>query len=67
MSFGHERLDVYRAAIQYVVGIDPDADSDSDPETDRGRTSRCSRRGAERTTGSVERRAARLNAGSQAA
>ena len=36
MSCGHERLDVYRSAIEYVatVGIDPDSDSDSDPETE---------------------------------
>ena len=36
ISCGHERLDVYRSAIEYVatVGIDPDSDSDSDPETE---------------------------------
>lgn len=49
MSFGHERLDVYRrgytvreeAVEDGTVGIDPDADSDSDPETERGLTSCC--------------------------
>ena len=36
ISCGHERLDVYRSAIEYVatVGIDPDSDSDSNPETE---------------------------------
>src|SRR5262249_34442704 len=43
-----------------VVGIDPDSDSDSDPETDRGRTSRCSRRAPRRRTDNgSHRRAAR--------
>ncbi len=42
MGFGHERLDVYRAAIEYVVReeqteyeasrIDTDSDTDSDTE-----------------------------------
>ena len=43
MSFGHERLDVYRAAVEYVSvreesaehaagGVDTDTDTDSDPE-----------------------------------
>ncbi len=40
MSFGHERRDAYRAAIEYVgweyrlyggAGIDPDAYPDPDP------------------------------------
>ena len=36
ISFGHERLDVYRAMIEYVgaytAGIDPDTDTDPDTE-----------------------------------
>ena len=35
MSFGHERLDVYRVAIEAAdyakAGIDSDTDADSDP------------------------------------
>jgi hypothetical protein len=35
MGFGHEKLDVYRAAIEYVawvysVDIDPDSDTDTE-------------------------------------
>jgi hypothetical protein len=40
MGFGHETLDVYRAAIEYVAGVysvDIDPDPDSDPDTDRNR------------------------------
>lgn len=42
MSFGHERLDDYRAATKTrseytAVRIDPDSDSDSDPERQKGR------------------------------
>ena len=49
MSFGHERLDVYRAAIEYVgwgvaeepadyakAGIDSDTEADSDPVGTQG-------------------------------
>jgi hypothetical protein len=37
MGFGHEKMDVYRAAIEYVAwvySVDIDPDSDSDPDTD---------------------------------
>ncbi len=38
MEFGHEKLDVYRAAIEYVAWVYPvDIDPDSDPDTDRSR------------------------------
>jgi hypothetical protein len=39
MAFGHEKTDVYRAAIEHVAmeeyrtkQIDPDTDTDPDPE-----------------------------------
>ena len=53
MSFGHERLDVCRAAIEYVVaeepadyakaGIDSETDADSDPVGTQG--GQCARPG----------------------
>jgi hypothetical protein len=45
MGFGHEKLDVCRAAIEYVawvysVDIDPDTDSDPDAEGNQEQTDR---------------------------
>ena len=41
-----------------AVGIDPDADADSDPETNERLTSRCSRRGPRRDSDNGKRRVA---------
>jgi len=48
MAFRHEKLDAYRAAVEYAgwayrfcdrnQEIDPDTDTDSDPDQDRNRT-----------------------------
>jgi hypothetical protein len=55
MSFGHERLDGHQAALENVgpaayaaVGIDPDADTDSDPERGEMPTVSSGRRKARR-------------------